>query len=208
MRLLTEKFIEQQPCWPESGRHIMAQYDDSTIVVYQAYRPSIAEYAVSHGRFGQDFSFNRMSWIKPNFLWMMYRCGWASKSGQERVLAIRMEQAGFDAICEQAVPSSFYPERYTARSVWQAAVAESDVRSQWDPDHDPRGEPVDRRAVQLGLRGAVLRKYSDEWIREVIDITEFVHKQKTILDQKGVGDLLIPVERVYPASANIGADII
>jgi len=25
---------------------------------------------------------NRMTWIKPNFLWMMYRSGWASKKNQ------------------------------------------------------------------------------------------------------------------------------
>jgi len=27
-----------------------------------------------------------MSWIKPNFLWMMYRCGWGTKEGQQVTL--------------------------------------------------------------------------------------------------------------------------
>jgi hypothetical protein len=37
-----------------------------------------------------------MTWIKPSFLWMMYRCGWATKPGQERVLAIQITREGFE----------------------------------------------------------------------------------------------------------------
>ena len=46
----------------------LVAYDDETIVVYQAYRPDIAAYAVEHEQFGGPWSFGRMSWIKPNFL--------------------------------------------------------------------------------------------------------------------------------------------
>ena len=53
------------------------------VIVYQAYRPSIGTYAVEHGHFGGEFSYSRMSWIKTNFLWMMYRSGWGTKPGQE-----------------------------------------------------------------------------------------------------------------------------
>ena len=53
-------------------------------------------------RFGGDrFSFSRMSWIKTNFLWMMYRCGWATKPGQEHVLAVRITHDGFNTILSQ-----------------------------------------------------------------------------------------------------------
>ena len=76
-----ELYQRQDSLWPQEGQHILAHYDDASVVVYQAYRPSIAEYAVTHQRFGGDFSFNRMSWIKPNFLWMMFRSGWAGKEG-------------------------------------------------------------------------------------------------------------------------------
>jgi Domain of unknown function (DUF4291) len=37
--------------WPGRGQHILAQFDDDSIVVYQAYRREIAEYAVEHQRF-------------------------------------------------------------------------------------------------------------------------------------------------------------
>lgn len=81
-------YLEQLPHWPQTGQHILAQFDEDSIVVYQAYRSSIALYAVANQRFGGDFSYNRMSWIKPNFLWMMYRSGWATKEGQERMALI------------------------------------------------------------------------------------------------------------------------
>ncbi|WP_458785448.1 DUF4291 family protein [Vallitalea sediminicola] len=29
--------------------------------------------------FGSSFKLNRMTWVKPSFLWMMYRSGWAKK---------------------------------------------------------------------------------------------------------------------------------
>jgi hypothetical protein len=51
--LTLESWAEQEARWPSSGRHILAQYDEQEIVVYQAYRPSIAKWAVEHGRFGR-----------------------------------------------------------------------------------------------------------------------------------------------------------
>ena len=65
-----QRYADQEPGWPQSGRHIMAQFDADSIYVYQAYRSAIARFAIEHQRFGGEFSFNRMSWIKPNFLWM------------------------------------------------------------------------------------------------------------------------------------------
>ena len=69
-------------------RQVRAKHDDETLVVYQAYSPQIAAPAVAAGTFVAPFKRDRMTWIKPSFLWMMYRCGWATKPGQERVLAV------------------------------------------------------------------------------------------------------------------------
>ncbi|MFB9625482.1 DUF4291 family protein [Nonomuraea helvata] len=63
-------------------------YTEESITVYQAYDAVIAEPAVAAQRFVAPFKRERMTWIKPSFLWMMYRCGYATKPGQERVLAI------------------------------------------------------------------------------------------------------------------------
>lgn len=153
-----ESYQTQRARWPQSGRHILAHYDDVNIVVYQAYRESIGRYAAEHQSFGGDFIYSRMSWIKPNFLWMMYRSGWGAKEGQEVTLAVTIRRDFFDEILAAAVPSSFTPSRHTDHEAWKRAVADSDVRLQWDPDHAPNGKPLERKAVQLGLRGDILRR--------------------------------------------------
>src|SRR6266581_1312836 len=134
MKLQTEQYLTQSKRWPASGRHILAQFDAETVVVYQAYRPAIGRFAAQQQRFGGEFSFNRMSWIKPNFLWMMYRSGWGTKPGQEMVLAITIRRAGFENILENAVPSTFTKEPYQSEEAWREAGTASDVRLQWDPD--------------------------------------------------------------------------
>jgi len=195
----TEHYLDQVARWPNTGRHVLAHFDDESVVVYQAYRPSIGEFAAAHGYFGgPDFSLARMSWIKPNFLWMMYRCGWASKEGQEVVLAISLERSAFDEILAQAVPSSFDPLDYATRDAWEDAVAASNVRLQWDPDHDPSGRPVERRAVQLGLRGEVLVNFAREWIVKIENVTPFVREQHASYQRGGGAALVMPSEHVYP----------
>ncbi len=198
MNLQIEPYLTQVARWPSSGRHILAQFDDDSVVVYQAYRPATGRYAAEHGYFGTGFSLNRMSWIKPNFLWMMYRSGWATKEGQEVVLAVRILRTAFDAILAQAVHSTFQPMVYADQDAWKKAVATSDVRLQFDPDHDPFGAPVERRAIQLGLRGGVLARYTREWIVGIEDISTFVHEQHEHVVAKDLAELVTPREEVYP----------
>lgn len=206
--LCLESFSAQCKRWPTSGRHVLAQFDDEAVVVYQAYRPSIGRFAAEHGYFGGEFSLSRMSWIKPNFLWMMYRCGWATKEGQEVVLAVWLAREAFDQILALAVPSTYWPHRYAERAAWQAEVGRSEVRLQWDPDHGPAGNPVERRAVQLGLRGAVLARYARDWVRRIEDITPLVREQHARFKSKGLDALETPSERVYPClvSSRIDAE--
>ena len=45
---------------------IRADFDRETIVVYQAYKPEIAQAALQAGIFVPPFSFGRMKWIKPS----------------------------------------------------------------------------------------------------------------------------------------------
>lgn len=189
-------YKEQERLWPVDGQHILANYDEESISVYQAFRPAIAEYAVHHQRFGGEFSFTRMSWIKPNFLWMMYRSGWAIKEGQERILEIRINRRFFDEILKNAVASSFPASHLNSIDEWKQAVEKSEVRLQWDPDHDPYGTPLKRRAIQLGLRGNTLKRYATTELRYIHDITDFVVEQRTNLDR--IEALVVPEERVYP----------
>jgi hypothetical protein len=199
MNLLIESYLAQTARLPKTGRHIVAQFDDESVVVYQALRPAIGHFAAQHGYFGGAFSLNRMSWIKPNFLWMMYRCGWASKEGQEVVLAVRLRRTAFDEILRRAVHATYVPKVYQSQAAWKEAVARSDVRLQFDPDHDPSGAPIQRRAIQLGLRGEFLSKYAREWLLGVEDVSEFVRKQSQHA-RSPYSRLITPREEVYPVT--------
>jgi hypothetical protein len=198
MNLITEAYQDQTRRWPSNGRHILAQYDDDTVVVYQAYRPAIGRFAAVHGYFGGDFSFGRMTWIKPNFLWMMFRSGWGTKQDQEVILAVWLKRSGFDALLKDAVHSTFVPDLYGSEAEWKSAVADSSVRLQWDPDHDPSGSKVERRAIQLGLRGDLLARYAREWIVQIEDVSAFVAAQHMHATRSSCDRLLIPREEVYP----------
>lgn len=176
MTLELETYAGQRARWPEEGKVILAQYDDTSIVVYQAFHSVTAEHAVRHGRLGGPrYSFERMSWIKPNFLWMMYRCGWRTKDDeQSRVLAIRIDRSFFDGLLERAVASSWRASPYASEAEWKLATKASEVRLQWDPDHGPTGEKLARRAIQLGLRGETLKTFVHEATVSIEDVSGLV----------------------------------
>jgi hypothetical protein len=195
--LITEPYLLQKSRWPLTGLHILAQFDMESVVVYQAYRPAIGQFAARNGYFGGEFGLHRMSWVKPNFLWMMYRSGWGTQESQEVTLAVRLRRDAFDEILRQAVHSSFVAEIYGSRQNWEQAVDRSDVRLQWDPDHGPSGSPLARRAIQLGLRREALLSYSKDWLLGIEDVSEFVQAQRA--NAVAPFDRLItPREEVYP----------
>ena len=197
MKLKTEPYLQQKARWPEKGKVILAQYDPESIVVYQAYRPAIGDFAAQNGYFGGEFKLSRMTWIKPNFLWMMYRSGWGTKQGQEVILAIHLKRSAFDSIVTQAVHSKYIPEIYDSQEAWHQALKSSKVRLQWDPDRSPVGGRLERRAIQLGLRGEAIVKYAREWIVSIEDISEFVREQRQHALSQNYEALLIPSEYVY-----------
>jgi hypothetical protein len=137
-----------------------------------------------------------MSWIKPNFLWMMHRCGWAEKENQERVLAIWIKKEVFEEILQNATFTSYKSEYFETEQNWRNELEKKKVRLQWDPDHDPFGNKIERRASQLGLKDEVLEKFGKEQIDCIMDITDFVQEQKKYLDNNKLEKLLIPKERI------------
>lgn len=92
------------------NKEIRAFYTEDTIRVYQAYNANIANEAVQNGTFGSTFKLDRMTWIKPSFLWMMYRCGWGTRENQEHILAIDIKREAFDYIVQNAVISTYKGE--------------------------------------------------------------------------------------------------
>ncbi len=199
MKLEVEQYLGQaKEHWPSSGRVILANFDETSVVVYQAYRPAIGHFAATNGYFGGEFSLSRMSWIKPNFMWMMYRSSWGQSEGQEVVLAVRLQRGAFDQVLRAAVHSTFSSSPFADKQAWQDAVAKSDVRLQWDPDHGPWGQKLERRALQLGLRRAALASYARDWIVEIEDVSAFVAEQRRHVFARELDRLHTPRERVYP----------
>ena len=201
MTLKTKHYNEQIKEWPKHGKHILAQFNDDSVVVYQAYRKSIAQFAVENQFFGGDFSYNRMSWIKPNFLWMMYRSGWGTKAGQEHILAIHLKPEYFFEILSKAFPSSNILGLDNDK--WKEQVAQTNVRLQWDPDHDPYGEKQERKAIQLGLRNDFLLPFKGEGIVKIEDISDFVAEQRVHVENNELHKLITPAETVMDLSEEI-----
>lgn len=193
-----EKYTDALKRLPMDGKHIIGYQTENSIIFYQAYKESIAFSSVRNQVLGgADFSYDRMSWIKPGFLWMMHRSGWATKESQERILAIEIDKNDFILILKQAVHSSYKPKLYKSNNEWSASLKNSDVVIQWDPDHDPFGRKIDRRAIQIGLRGDTLEKFGKHYVKRISDITSFIKEQQFILRTKGEDDLMIPIETIF-----------
>lgn len=185
-------------------RQVRAVFDEQTITVYQAFSAEIARPAVRAGTFVEPFKMTRMTWIKPSFLWMMYRCGWASKPGQERVLAIRMTRQGFDGALSQSCWSHFEPQMHETHEVWKRQLRETSVRVQWDPERTWAGHPLSHRSLQIGLSGSAVREYVADWIHDITDITDLVHQ----LHREGPGaEAALPTEAPYPLPSDIAHHI-
>lgn len=197
MNIKTASYQDVIASIPAEGKHILGYQTETEIVVYQAYKPEIALFAVQHQCLGgHHFSYDRMSWIKPGFLWMMYRCGWATKEDQERVLAMWIDKDDFKKILAEAVPTTYKSRQYQDPSRWKEAMKQKEVRLQWDPDHDPFGRKQERKAIQLGLKGNMLKAFGNGYIRRIEDITDFVSEQRLLLKTEGISALHIPVESV------------
>lgn len=189
-------------------RQIRASYDDSTVTVYQAYSPAIAMPAVQHRRFVVPFSMSRMTWIKPSFLWMMYRCGWATKEGQTCVLAIRITRTGFEQALAASALSHLAVDVHTDRREWADSVRTSPVRVQWDPERDSAGSPLPWRSLQVGLGPDVLRSYVEEWTVGIEDITSACTRLRELASRDAAGIAAhLPPERPYPLPAPIARRI-
>ena len=154
---------------------IRAVYDDDTVRVYQAYSEPIAVSALKHGTFvSPPFRMTRMTWIKPSFLWMMYRAGWGFKDdGQKRILAIDISREGFEWALRHGCPS--HPGPSMGRDEWEELKRNAPVRIQWDPERDLLFQPLTYRSIQIGLGPEAVGYYVNDWIRKITDITPLAH---------------------------------
>jgi len=180
---------------------VRASFDAATVRVYQAYSDAIADSALAAGTFvSPPFKMDRMTWIKPSFLWMMYRSGWGRKPGQERILGIDVTRVGFEWALSHACLSCFSKDLYETSERWQNDLAQSSVRIQWDPERDIHLNRLPHRAIQIGLRGVAVRHYVHEWIEGIEDISSLARTIRELVERGDVAQArsLLPVETELP----------
>jgi hypothetical protein len=184
-------------------KRVLAAFDDAGVFVYQAFEPRIVRAAVEKGTFGVGFTLDRMTWIKPSFGWMLHRSEYATKHRQEAIARIRLSHDGFLAILRHAIPTHYDPALFTDEIAWSTALERSDVRYQWDPDRDLRGVRLARRAIQLGIRGETVRRYVNEWIVGIEDVTELARSVGEAAKRRNDAFPDVPEEREYPLPEEI-----
>ena len=193
----------------QPSRQIRAAHTADSITVYQAYSTAIADAALAAQTFVAPFKRSRMTWIKPSFLWMAYRSGWATKPGQERVLAIQISRSGFEWALKNSCLSHFEEPTYSNKEAWQARLDISCVRIQWDPERDLHHTSLQNRSIQIGLSHEAVDLYVDEWIRSIEDKTILCHRIRELVNANETAQALelLPHESQYALPLNLAKTI-
>ncbi|MFI5706258.1 DUF4291 domain-containing protein [Kribbella sp. NPDC051620] len=190
-------------------RQIRAAYDDETITVYQAYPDEIADPALRAGTFVAPFNMSRMTWIKPSFLWMAYRSGWATKPNQTRVLRITITREGFEWALTHSCLSHYDRKHHPSEAAWRQALRHSPVRIQWDPEQTLhlKAQPT-TRSIQIGLSAEAVLLYVNNWITTIEDATPQMHTIHALTKTSPPeAEHLLPTERPYPLPTPIAEQI-
>jgi len=184
-------------------RQIRATFDRDSIVVYQAYNDAIADAAVEAQTFVAPFSLNRMTWIKPSFLWLMERSGWATKSNQTRILAVHISRDGWESALAQGVLTAFESGIHRPVDEWRAEFQKAAVHVQWDPERSIHSKKLEHRAIQVGISRALISEYVSSWIRKIEDVTLLADKVRRmrLAGKHSAARCLLPREREYVVAA-------
>ncbi|MGD1840769.1 MAG: DUF4291 domain-containing protein [Thermonemataceae bacterium] len=186
-------------------QEIRAAYDNKTITVYQAYNKNIALPAIKNNKFEKPFSFNRMTWIKPSYLWLMERSNWANKSNQEFILGIKIKREGWEKALSLGILTHPDKDVYASASVWEEKFNEAKVHIQWDPERTLRGGKLEVRSIQVGISRFLIEEYNNEWIEEIVDMTPLTKKINQLRKdgKHKEAKRLLPNEKVYPVSDEV-----
>ncbi|WP_377272092.1 DUF4291 domain-containing protein [Peterkaempfera sp. SMS 1(5)a] len=199
-----------QPVTGEPRYRIRARHTADTVTVYQAYDPGIGLPAARHGRFPAGWKRDRMTWIKPSFLWMMYRSGWGTKEGQQTVLAVEISSAGLAWALRHACLSHYVHGLHDDRACWKRELRRAPARVQWDPERDLDLRPLPYRSLQLGLSGEAAARYADEWTVGITDVTALAHEIHGLVRDRRLSEAaaLLPDERPWGDSESVPAQLL
>ncbi len=139
---------------------------------------------------------------QTSFNWMMYRCDFARKAGQEVVLGIDITRTGFEWALEHAILSHYEPSIHSSHTEWRSSLAKAPVRVQWDPERDWRLNILkDVRTIQIGLAGDAVMRYVNQWIVRLEDVTSVAHRVAVAVSGGLIpDDLPDKLEQPYPLS--------
>lgn len=140
----------------------------------------------------------------------MYRSGFGSKPGQERVLGIDILRSGFERALENAILSSYDRHHHGSIEEWRCRLSATPARIQWDPERDNGLQKLKNvRTIQVGLSGTLIHEYVNNWTVNIEDVTKIAHWAKQA--QSGCGDLPqtpSQLETLYPISDELARQII
>ncbi len=190
-------------------QQIRAHFDSKTITVYQAYNEKIALPAIKNNRFEAPFSFNRMTWIKPSFLWLMERSNYGTKSNQEYILGIKLKREAWENLLNIGVLTHPDSNIYKSASQWQERFDAAKVHIQWDPERSLKGGKLEIRSIQVGISRFLINDFNEQWIQNIEDCTPLVKKinQLRKAGKYKEAKRLLPSEKIYPIPAEIGQKI-
>ncbi len=165
-------------------RQVRAAQTETTVRVYQACSPAVADAALEKQTFG---GLEGTTWLDPSFRWAAYASGNGSKPGHERVLAVDLTRAGFE---------------------W-ALAHPGPVLVQWEAERDLDHTLLDFEAIRVGLTGEATDHYTDDWITAITDITPVVRDIAGLLatDQLHKAVRLVPYEPPYPLKEDLAKAI-
>lgn len=186
-------------------REIRADSDRDTIVVYQAYSDAIADAALRAGRFVPPFSFQRMTWIKPSYLWLMARSHWGTRANQTRILAVRLARSGWQTALSEGVLTAFEPRVHRTCDAWQAAFDTAPIHIQWDSERSFAGRPLNYQSLQVGISRQRIQDYVSHWVVEIRDLTGLTARIRSLraAGQTIRARALLPREVPFPVEASL-----
>jgi hypothetical protein len=191
-----------EPVAQVPSHQVRAVYNDRTIRVYQAYSDQIADSALRSGTFlSPPFNAQRMTWIKPSFLWMACRAGWGEKEEkQKRILAIDITREGFEWALGRSRLTHDALGPHMCRGEKLESMRASYVLVQWDPERDLFCSPQPWRTIQVGIRDEAVRRYVHDWIVKISDVTALAGRIHDCVAQGHMSPVvhLLPKEREYP----------
>ena len=184
---------------------IRALYNAQHIAVYAAFCPSIADAAIKAQKLLPPFTYDRMTWIKPSYLWLMYRSEWGQKDNMQRVLRIWLKRSDWELALKEAVLTTPEVHVYNDAKKWRKQLDKARIRVQWDPERDIRNNHQSFKSIQVGITAALSETYAKKWISKIEDVTPLTQQLRSLVFARQFDQALslLPKEQVYRVSSEI-----